>query len=190
MGKCSQVSLKTLVEMCQAGKADAWHQLIDLVGPAIFAVCRKRRLSRDESFDIFGQVCLQLIDAIGSLKTPEKIIAFVVTITRRQIYTFYQRMQLVERLDPDELGSRAEGMQDDPESIYENTRNREILLEAMSKLSERDYKLIELLFLDPEEPSYEEIARRLGTPVSSIGPIRAKALEKLKRILRQKRFRI
>jgi len=190
MRKRSQVSLTTLVRRCKAGEADAWHQLIGLVGPAIFAVCRQKRLSRDESFDIFGQVCLQLIDAIGTLKSPEKIIAFVVTITRRQIYTFYQRMQMVARLDPDEFGLRAESTQEDPESSYENTRIREVLLEAMSKLPERDYKLVELLFLDPEEPSYEEIALRLGMPVSSIGPIRAKALARLYRILRQKRFRI
>lgn len=190
MKRRSQVSLNTLVERCRAGEADAWHQIIDLIGPAIFAVCRKSRLSRDESFDIFGQVCLRLIDAIGSLRTPEKIIGFVVTITRRQIYTFYQKMQLVEHLDPDDPGLRQGSEPADPESIYENTQNREILLEAMLTLSKRDCQLIQLLFLDPEEPSYEEIARRLGMPISSIGPIRGRALARLYRILREKRFRI
>ena len=32
----------------------------------------------------------------------------------------------------------------------------------------------------PEEPSYEEISRRLSMPIGSIGPTRARALERLR----------
>ena len=41
-----------------------------------------------------------------------------------------------------------------------------------------------MLFSDDDpKPSYDEIAERLGIPVGSIGPTRARCLEKLRRLL-------
>ena len=65
---------------------------------------------------------------------------------------------------------------------------RQVLMEAMSDLSRRDYQLIKMLFFDPEEPSYKEISAKLKMPVSSIGPIRAKVLGRLYRILKKKKW--
>lgn len=189
MRKNSREAVKNLIQKCLGGDERSWHELIDLVAPAIFSICRKSRLSRDESFDIFGQVCLQLLNNIGSLRSPEKILSFVGTITRRQIYNFYQKMQLIDYFDDQSIEMLPDITRKDPEQNYQNTRNREILLEAMLTLSERDYKLMKMLFFDPDEPSYEEIGRKLKMPVSSIGPIRAKALARLYRMLKTKRFK-
>jgi DNA-directed RNA polymerase specialized sigma24 family protein len=40
-----------------------------------------------------------------------------------------------------------------------------------------------LLYFDPHEPSYEEVSQRLGMPVASIGPTRARCLEKLRKLI-------
>jgi len=39
------------------------------------------------------------------------------------------------------------------------------------------------MFLDPVEPSYEEIGQRLGIPKGSLGPTRNRCLEQLRNIL-------
>jgi hypothetical protein len=39
------------------------------------------------------------------------------------------------------------------------------------------------LYFQPERPSYAEVARRLGRPVGSIGPSRARCLKKLRQVL-------
>ena len=75
-----------------------------------------------------------------------------------------------------------------PDQIYENLQKRELLVEAMTRLPVKQYKLLKALFFDPGNPSYKEIARRLKCPLSSIGPNRARALEKLARILKQKQY--
>lgn len=178
--------LTGLIERCRSGDEDSWHELIDLVAPTIFSLCKKSRLSREESFDIFGQVSLQLVNTIGSLRSPEKIVSFVATITRRQIYSFYQKIQVLEFLDEQMVESVADDGKSDPEADFKRSSQREILLEAMNHLSERDFRLIEMLFFDPNEPTYEEIAKKLKMPVSSVGPIRGKALAKLYRILKRK----
>ncbi len=178
--------LNDLIEQCRSGDEDNWHELIDLVAPTIFGLCKKSRLSREESFDVFGQVSLQLVNTLGSLRSPEKIVSFVATITRRQIYSFYKKIQVLEFLDEQTVLSIADDGRCDPEADFKRSSQREVLLEAMSHLSERDFHLIEMLFFDPNEPAYEEIARKLDMPVSSVGPIRGKALAKLYRILRRK----
>jgi len=186
MAKHPKAYLSNLVSRCQKGNDKAWHELIDLVGPVIFSLCRKSRLSRDESFDIFGRVSLQLVGSIDSLKSPEKVFSFVATITRRQIYNFYQTLRMVEFMDDQAIQAVPDKAGGSPEKIYELTRQRRILIKAMHHLPERDYRLMEMLFFDPDEPSYQEIAIKLKMPVSSIGPIRAKVLAKLYRILKNK----
>jgi DNA-directed RNA polymerase specialized sigma24 family protein len=54
---------------------------------------------------------------------------------------------------------------------------------ALDRLEPRPRQLIELLFLTDEPPPYAEIAARLGIPEGSIGPTRARALDRLRRLL-------
>lgn len=187
MAKHPEAYLNSLIGKCQKGDEQAWHELIDLVGPVIFSICKKSRLSRDESFDIFGRVSLQLVNSIHRLKSPEKVMSFVATITRRQIYNFYRDLRVVDYLDDQILQAVPDQSGETPEKIYNLTWQRRILMEAMKGLSERDYRLVKMLFFDPDEPSYKEIASRLKMPVSSIGPVRAKVLAKLYRILKSKK---
>ncbi len=46
-------------------------------------------------------------------------------------------------------------------------------------MDERCRKLLTMLFYQPEQPSYTDIAAALGTPEGSIGPTRARCLKKL-----------
>jgi DNA-directed RNA polymerase specialized sigma24 family protein len=55
--------------------------------------------------------------------------------------------------------------------------------EAIESLAERCRELLTLLFYQHEEHAYSEIARRMDMPVPSVGPTRARCLEKLKKIL-------
>ncbi len=189
MGKQGGEYFNSLIGQCIKGDEQSWHELIDLVGPVIFSLCQKSKLSRDESFDIFGRVSYQLVNSIRSLKSPEKILSFVATITRRQIYNFYQNLQIVDYYGEQMPDSIPDKSGSSPDKIYEVIKLRQVLFEAMSNLSERDYKLLEMLFLDPNEPSYKEISEKLKMPVSSIGPIRAKILAKLYNILKKKKWK-
>jgi RNA polymerase sigma factor (sigma-70 family) len=183
-----KTELPRVIALCRAGDEDAWHDLLDLVAPVIFAICKRCGLSREESFDIFGQVCLEFLKNFDSLRAPEKLLSFVATITRRQVYSLFKRLRLLEYLDDEGIQTLPDRGDSSPESEYEHIRKRELLLEAMLKLPLRDFQLIKALFLDPAEPSYEEISERLNLPVSSIGPTRARALAKLERILRSRRL--
>ncbi len=57
--------------------------------------------------------------------------------------------------------------------------------EAVEQLATRCRSLIEALYFDTRQLSYEEISAEMGLPVASIGPTRARCLDKLRTILRR-----
>jgi len=178
-----------LLAGCRQGDRAAWSDLIDTITPVVFSVCKRAKLSRDESFDIFGQICLDLVRSISEIKSPSRICAYVATITRRKIYRIYRRMQIFERISADVVDYLHGGEADNPENSYHDIERYGILKEAIEYLPERDQRLIKALFLDPKEPSYREISKKLGMPVSSIGPTRMRILKELQSVLRRKGYR-
>jgi RNA polymerase sigma factor (sigma-70 family) len=55
---------------------------------------------------------------------------------------------------------------------------------ALDRLAPRCRDLLLLLFRDEDEAlSYEEVARRMGSSVGSIGPTRSRCLDKLRRLV-------
>lgn len=191
MRRTSQSTLTILVKKCRQGDKKAWAKLVDIISPIIFSICRKMKLSREESFDIFGQVCYLLLENIDNIKAAEKVVPYVATITRREVYALYRKSRVYEYFDDRELeditGERTTEPLN-PDKLYEMTRRDEELMQALLLLPEREYKLLRMLFLDRSEPSYRETAEKLNIPVSSIGPTRARGLDRLYRILKKKRF--
>jgi len=181
-------TFSNIIRLCSDGDEEAWHELLDIIGPVIFSICRRSRLSRDESFDIFGLVCFDLVKSIHTIKSPNKILSFVATITRRKIYNYYEKMQLTDYFDSEYIPALAADEEQAPDLIYANLQKRELLIKAMTRLPAKQYRLLKALFFDPNNPSYKEIAQNLKCPQSSIGPTRARALEKLARILKQKHY--
>lgn len=186
MKKLSTKAISALIDRCRSGDERAWHRLIDFVGPYIFAICNRSQLTRDESFDVFGQVSFQLIKSIESLQDPARIFSFVGTITRREIYAFFQKINQVDHIDDEAAKAIPDNQSATPEEDIMFLDKRSVLMEAMSALPERDFKLMKMLYFDPEEPSYKTIAKKLGMPVSSVGPIRGKVLKKLYKLLKDK----
>jgi DNA-directed RNA polymerase specialized sigma24 family protein len=56
------------------------------------------------------------------------------------------------------------------------------LYQAIEQLPDRERRLIRLQ-LDPAEPGYACIGRTLPIPVGSIGPVRGRALRRLRNLL-------
>jgi RNA polymerase sigma factor (sigma-70 family) len=189
MGHASSNILADLVKRCKQGDKEAWTRLIELVAPLIFSISRKMKLSREEGFDIFGQVCYLLLKNIGSLRSADKLLAYVGTMTRREVYAMHRKSKIFEYLDIIVEGNLSVQEEHTPEKMYEITERVEKLMSAMVELPERDYRLLKLLFFDQAEPDYEEASRILGIPVASIGPTRARSLAKLQGILKGKRYR-
>ena len=57
------------------------------------------------------------------------------------------------------------------------------LVAAFEELEDPCRRLLTALYLEDPAPSYQEIARRLGRPIGSLGPTRGRCLDRLRRIM-------
>ncbi len=185
MTKRGEESLRELIRLCNQRDEEAWQELIALVQPKILSTCRGMRLSREESLDVFGQVCYILLQHLGELKDPDKLISYVITTARRQALSHDRKARLVERVEQEASEKDPPMPPTTPEMNLQEQELAEILMRALARLSRREAQLVQLLYLDPEEPTYEQISVRLKMPASSIGPTRSRVLTKLCRIMKQ-----
>ncbi len=179
----SRNSLRQIVTRCRRGSDEAWDELLDHVRPVVFSICRQSGLSSEECLDIFGQVSYMLVTRIDEVTSPERILSYVATATRRRISNLFRASKFVRHLDLGSLDIPSNSPSERPDAVHEFNRRVEALRSALLRLSPREKELITALFLERDQPDYKAVAERLGMPVSSVGPTRARTLEKLRRIL-------
>jgi RNA polymerase sigma factor (sigma-70 family) len=171
----------TLVRAAADGDQGGWEALVQEFGPMIWAVARAHRLGHADAADVSQATWLLLLEHLGDLNNPASVGAWLATTARHQCLRVLRR------------AARAVPYGDDlpePPSI-EPGHDHELLIaerdavlwEAVERLSEGDRALLRMLMADPR-PSYDEISAALDMPIGSIGPTRARALERLRRELR------
>ena len=180
---------RDLVEACLGGVADAWETLISRYQRLIYSIPIRAGFSPVDAADIFQSVCLTLFQKLSSLRKHEKISSWLMTTTTRECWRVIEKRRRETQpliYDDDyekdvinQLRS-AEPLADQHRIAFER---QQTVREAIEALSGRCRSLITLLFYSKEETSYADIARAMKLPVNSIGPTRARCLQKLKRIL-------
>lgn len=174
-----------LVNLCLNGDATAWESLILRYRRFIYSFPAKFGFKMFDAADVFQAVCVSLLEHLHELKNEDKITAWLSTTATRQCMRLITEAQkqlptpdeeFEEPLDPsmslDEIRVLNEAQQD--------------LRDCVQRLPTKCRSLITMLYFDLQSPSYQEISDTLGMPVPGIGPNRARCLEKLKKILRER----
>ena len=167
-------SHRQLIESCLRGEQSAWTQLVAKYERLIYSVAHRLCPEMEDCADVFQRVCLALYQNLDRLRSDQVIPAWLTTVTRRQAYKVIRAKKPYAQIDENELFVQA-----NVDLIKEEF---EIQL-AIEQLDDRCQRLIHLLYFDSKEPSYAEISAELGMPVASIGPTRARCLEKLRKFL-------
>ena len=88
--------------------------------------------SREDSFDIHGQVSYLLWKNLRNLRSTDKLPAYLTTITRRAIFALGERSKIIQKvevaLEEDELFTPAK----QPDQIYEDIGRNEALMQWYS----------------------------------------------------------
>ncbi len=188
MGTYDSTNLISLVKDCRKGDKRAWEILVRRITPLIFSICHEVELSRDERYDVLGQVLLLLLEHLDNVKSADKLLSYVGTMTRREIYARHRRSLYFRNARDAMIEQMYQAHPGTPDEIFEQTRTTEGIMQAMALLPKRDYELLYAIFFDPAQPSYEEISARLGIGVPTIGSARGRALRKLHTIMKKKKF--
>lgn len=188
----AQLGDRELIAACLDNDAKAWETLILRYQRLIYSIPVKQGFSSVDAADVFQSVCLILLKKLPSLRKQEKLFSWLMTTTTRECWRVagqWRRESPMENRDPDNPADKlsevaaSEPLADEQRIALEQ---QQIVRQAIDRLPERCRQLITLLFYHHEELSYAEIAARLKMPVASLGPNRARCLQKLKKDLQKK----
>jgi RNA polymerase sigma factor (sigma-70 family) len=170
-----------LVDACLEGDDTAWRCLIERYERLIYSIPLRLGLSQAAADDVFQEVCLTLLEKLHTLRDRTRLQAWIVTVTRRTAIAHSRRWSTATNLDD---GQDLEDPEDkEGETLVMRLEQRHVLEQGLDRLDARCQKLIRALFLHNPAPSYEELAKELGLAEGSIGPTRARCLEKLRQLM-------
>lgn len=162
----------TLVASCLAGDQKAWVSLVSRYENLVYSVIRLHFRASRAADDVFQDVWLEVYKNLHSVRDLQALPAWIITVTRRNCSKALSQTDwsFIEAETLPEVDERLPAIE-----------NRFWLEKAMQDLSDRDRVLIHALYLDPDQPSYQEISTKLDIAVASIGPTRSRCLEKIRR---------
>jgi RNA polymerase sigma factor (sigma-70 family) len=155
----------------------AWNALIERFAKLVRGVARAHRLAPHHADDVEQNTWLKLFEHLDRLRDPANVGAWLHTTATRESLRLIRDAARERPTDVDVLTDRQDASA--PEGRLADIDRRAALSEALAGLSERDRALLQMLFAD-DEPSYAEISVALDMPVGSIGPTRARVLERLR----------
>jgi RNA polymerase sigma factor (sigma-70 family) len=149
---------------------DETHRLIQ-------SIVRRYHLTRSDADDVIQTVWLRLMEKHDRVREPRALPGWIFTTARNEVVNTIRRSRKAALVDelPNDLPT---GEESAPTHGNEDER-KQALREAFSELPILQQRLVTMLVEDPP-PSYSEISRRLNIPVGSIGPNRARALDRLR----------
>jgi RNA polymerase sigma factor (sigma-70 family) len=169
-----------LVGLAASGDGDAWAALVHEFSGLVRAIARTHRLGEADISDVAQATWLRLFENLDRLSEPARVGAWLATTARRECLSILRGAQR-HALHGDDMpeGESTEAPADD--ALIEAERDM-VLWRCFTRLHGRDQALLQLVLAEPR-PGYDEIATALDMPIGSIGPTRARALERLRQEL-------
>jgi RNA polymerase sigma factor (sigma-70 family) len=161
------------------GDAGAWDALVEQFGGLVWAVARAHRLSAADAADVSQTTWLRLVEHMGAIQQPERLGAWLATTARRECLAVIRKGSRHTPVGaPGELDESLD--EPPPDGPLLQAVEHSVLAAALGRLADRCQRLLRVLMTDPP-PQYADVAAALDIPVGSIGPTRARCLERLKR---------
>jgi len=173
-----------LVRRARTGDERAWAQLVDKYNRVLWAVARAHRLRDADAADVVQATWVKLMDHLDRLQEPARVGAWLATTARRECLRVLGSAR--HELLPGDALPEAPSADPAPGAELLLAERDATLWRAFGRLRPSDQALLRLLIAD-RAPSYEEISAALDMPIGSIGPTRARALERLRRELQSDR---
>lgn len=167
-----------LLRLCREGDESAWAALVERYGALILSVPRRYGLKAAACDDVFAEVCLALVRALGTIRDAKALPKWLIRTATRATWEAARRTKADPPPDLPALTGAAP-----PDALLSLLEEEQAVREGLARISHRCRKLLELLYFQASTPSYDEVARRMRMPRGSLGPTRRRCLEKLRAIV-------
>jgi RNA polymerase sigma factor (sigma-70 family) len=170
----------SLLARVNEGDESAWNELVQRYAGLVWSVARSFRLSAATTDDVVQTVWLRLAEYSSRIREPERLAAWLATATRNEALRAIRGQQRV--IPHAGFAESSEPTSRSIEDVITDDVTLRAVLQAFSELSAADQQLLRLLCTVPPL-DYQTIAEILGRSIGSIGPSRARCLDKLRRLL-------
>lgn len=170
-----------LVRAAAEGDQVAWGALVERFSGLVWAVARAHRLSKADAADVSQTTWMRLVEHLGDIRQPERVGAWLSATARHECLRVIRKSgrAVPTELDDDHLADTGVEVELELDARLDAAQYHQALWVALERLPERGRALLRVLMADPA-PSYAEAAAALGMPIGSLGPTRARCLERLR----------
>jgi RNA polymerase sigma factor (sigma-70 family) len=173
-----------LVERCLGGDRRAWQALVQRHERLVYGVARSYRLVEPDLGDVFQEVFAALVRGLPRLRDARALVRWLASTTDRIARTtaLRRRRELALSHDPGGIEALPSGA---PEvgSDLDTLEDQAMIRLALAGLPEGCRRLLTALYYEDPPLPYAAIARRLRMPIGSLGPTRARCIERMRTLL-------
>jgi RNA polymerase sigma factor (sigma-70 family) len=166
---------QSLLQACRRGDARAWQQIVDRYERLVYSIPLNFGLRHADADDVAQTTFTALLKSLDAIEDEERLGAWLATVARRQTWRLVERQR---RESPDDHAHLDRITTDD--DARTKVERLEWLHQGLSLVDDRCRELLTSLYFDDSEPAYAVVAARFGIPIGSIGPTRARCLQKLR----------
>jgi RNA polymerase sigma factor (sigma-70 family) len=167
-----------VVRRAAAGDEAAWHRLVEDFSSLVWSVALRQGLGRADAGEAVQMTFLRLVENLAGLREPEALGGWLATTARREAWRLARR---AGRESPIEEQPEVETTEPGPEERALGTERAQLVRSAFAALNERCARLLELVVV--LALPYSQVASMLEMPIGSIGPTRARCLDRLRALL-------
>ena len=177
-----------LIDRCLKGHAESWGALVLRYRGSVFGVVRNMGLSVSDAEDVMQDTFVTLLSKLETVRDRERLGLWLAVTARRRALdrvdrAWYRRE--VEMATDMNVEDAATPLVDQLIAI----ERRQSVRRAVESMQRRCRELLTALYYRSDEPTYQDLAEKLGIAEGSIGPTRLRCLEKLRRLLAAERSR-
>lgn len=177
--------LPSLLQAAAEGSQIAWDALVERFTGLLWSISRRYWLNEADAADVCQMTWLKLLENLGSIKDPARLPGWLSTTCQRECLALLRRAgRTVPVGDQSFLDARCEpGESTDQAALLADVYDT--LWQAFNRLTDRCQRLLRVLITDAEEgpPPYQGASATLGMPIGSLGPTRARCLDRLRKLL-------
>lgn len=172
-----------------AGDESAWGRLVDHFQSLVYSIPKRIGLSAEDCDDVFQTTFLALHKNLDKIQDSFAIAKWLsVTATRESLrIKKLSSRSLTVSSDTKTLDETLADIEATAEEGVIKAVEADIVRKSVLNLPEKCRELLSKLFFD-DQTSYEQIALDMNIALGSIGPTKARCLEKLRSILEKSGF--
>ena len=169
---------ESLLRACRNGDRKAWQTLLDRYERLVYSIPLNFGLSHSDADDVAQSTFAALVRGLASIEDEDRLGAWLATVARRNTWRLVERRRREPTIADDQLDRIST-----EDSGIARADALQWVHQGLANMDERCRRLLIALYFAEHSPAYSTVADELGMAVGSIGPTRARCLDKLRLLL-------